>query len=227
MKRRWLMTLCLIVAVVIVVFHVPELCRRWRDRFSLQMYFAVRDGNFNLVEQLVRKHPRLVNSQTGRARSTPLHLAAEAGNEEIAQLLLDRGAEVDRKDRFGRTPLYSAAQFGMEEHCRVAELLIRRWADVRARTQFGRTPLHAAAGQGSEKMALLLLAHGALVDDRNDWGETPLHKAAANGHVAVVALLLRKGADVDAKDRMGRRPLQLAKRHPEVVELLEKKGKEQ
>jgi len=223
------MIACLIVASLIVVFHVPELYRRWRDRFSLQMRLAVRDGNFNLVEQLTRRRPRLVSSEMGRARSTPLHLAAECGDEQMVRLLLERGAEVDRKDRFGLTPLYHAARLGLEEHCDVAELLIGRGADVCARSKFGETPLHAAAGWGSEKMVLLLVVHGALVDDRNDRGQTPLHKAAETGHVQAAAVLLGKGADVDAKDRTGRTPLQLATRkgHREVAELLEKKGQEE
>ena len=39
---------------------------------------------------------------------TPLHFAAQEGSLEAAQVLLDHGADVDRVNRFGNTPLSTA-----------------------------------------------------------------------------------------------------------------------
>ncbi len=49
---------------------------------------------------------------------SPLHLAAEEGHRELAELLLARGAHVDAKDEYGSTPLHQAAHSG---HRDVAE----------------------------------------------------------------------------------------------------------
>ena len=41
--------------------------------------------------------------------STPLHEAARSGRKEIAELLIDKGAEVNAKEDGGMTPLHPAA----------------------------------------------------------------------------------------------------------------------
>jgi hypothetical protein len=54
---------------------------------------------------------------------TPLHEAAQTGDVEMAQLLLELGADPNIKSEWGATPLESARQHGQEA---VAELLARR-----------------------------------------------------------------------------------------------------
>ena len=51
-------------------------------------------------------------------------------------LLIDRGADVNAKDNFQQTPLYTAAIFGNID---TAKLLIDRGADVNSRDQFQKT----------------------------------------------------------------------------------------
>jgi truncated hemoglobin YjbI len=64
-----------------------------------------------------------VNARGGVKRCTPLHMAARRGNVEIAEALLDCGAEIEARDRVGDTPLRRAV------NCKkpaVAALLLRR-----------------------------------------------------------------------------------------------------
>ncbi|GLT84598.1 hypothetical protein SLE2022_028190 [Rubroshorea leprosula] len=54
-------------------------------------------------------------------RRTALHLAACEGCTEVFLLLLEKGADVNSLDRWGRTPLSEARRFGHEEICKILE----------------------------------------------------------------------------------------------------------
>jgi len=96
---------------------------------------------------------------------TALHRAVERGQEEVAALLLRRGADVDARDRHGRTPLHLAVE---RKELAMVELLIAGGADVNARDRGGRTPLYSAWGSGvSARIAEILRRHGG----RGGFGE--------------------------------------------------------
>ena len=106
---------------------------------------------------------------------TALHGAGGVlGHKEIAELLIQNGADVNAKAYFEKTPLHEAAQFGHKE---VVELLIANGADVNAKNQWGETPLHDAASRGLKKIIELLIAKGANVNAKEEDGDTPLDKA--------------------------------------------------
>ena len=89
---------------------------------------------------------------------TPLHQAASDGDMQIAELLIDNGANVNAKDdQFGGTPLHGAA---MEGHRETAELLIAKGAYVNAKSKVGVTPLDLAEAHNHTETANLLRKHG-------------------------------------------------------------------
>ena len=63
---------------------------------------------------------------------TPLDRAAAKGNVDVVRLLIERGAEVDSRDRWGWTPLHNASRFG---HLEVSRVLVDHGANVNARKQ--------------------------------------------------------------------------------------------
>jgi ankyrin repeat protein len=148
---------------------------------------------------------------------TALMVAAMHGYTELAQILLDFGADVDLT-KGTETALHYAAYGGHRET--VVLLLGGRDKENIHGTHF-ETALVSAARSGHETVVALLLEHGADVDIQNDF-ETPLIAAAACGHVAVVALLLKHGADVNRKAGDGETPLMgaAAGNHPEIVSAL-------
>ncbi|RYP73942.1 hypothetical protein DL769_004113 [Monosporascus sp. CRB-8-3] len=152
-----------------------------------------------------------------------LHFAAENGYEDVARLLLDKGADITAKDNDGWTPLHYAARYGHEA---VTRLLLDKGADITAKDNNGWTPLHCAARYGHKAVTWLLLDKGADITakDNNSW--TPLHVAASYGHNAVTRLLLDRGADITAKDNNGRVPLDAAANygHEKVVRLFLDRG---
>ena len=93
---------------------------------------------------------------------TPLQLAARYSHNEIVELLIDNGADVNAKDVNGNTPLHLAALFGRKE---VVELLIANGAAVNVKGgNLGGMPLHHAAFEGHKEIVELLLAKSADVN---------------------------------------------------------------
>jgi uncharacterized protein len=123
----------------------------------------------------------------------PLHFAAFAGNVAVAKLLLDRGADINRRanTKFRNTPLQVALLTGQEP---MAELLVSRGADVRIEQAEGFTALHEAVQIGSEKVVKLLLDAGADPSARSADGRTPLGIARDGGYTAIARLLESRGA---------------------------------
>ena len=140
-------------------------------------------------------------------RRTPLHSATAGGHTEIAELLIDNGADVNANEDYGWTPLHLAAKYG---HREVAELLIAKGADVNAKKKDGWTPLHLAALYGHTEIVELLIAKDADVNPKTEEGATPLHEAAGWGHKEIVELLIARGVDVNAKNDLSFTPLDWA-----------------
>jgi len=141
---------------------------------------------------------------------TALHLAAQAGNLEIAELLLVGGAKVEAQTRIGGyTALHVASQGA---HGAVVSVLLAAGANTGAvTTTTGVTPLHLAAkAMDGEDAVKALLEHGAPVNaQESSAGQTALMFAASHGRTASVRELLSHGADpaistevVDALKRM-------------------------
>ena len=159
------------------------------------------DETVNLQKWIAR-HPRRINQQYGPFCVTPLHLAAEFGREDLAELLIAGGANVEAWNGRQETPLHTSATYGRPA---VAKLLLARGADVNARDRGGKTPLHAAtAGLGGEstvrarvEVAKLLLAARANVNARDPGGFTPLRAAMSSRHrnTEMLDLLFAYGAD--------------------------------
>ena len=75
---------------------------------------------------------------------TPLHHAVQQGHEEVAKILINAGANVNKKmspEQWEWTPLHVAVKYKFVEMVR---LLVRNGADINARDAKGGTPLSYA-----------------------------------------------------------------------------------
>lgn len=149
-----------------------------------------------------------------------LHKAVSVGCSNILQMLLAKGAQVDRPDEDGRTALLLVASQGNGGRAALvmAQTLLRAGADpnrhVRSdrtdRSYAGATPLLVAATSEPELFSLLLQSKG----DPNQVdaaGRTCLHLAVRGQREKIVKLLLAAGARTDIRDRDGRTPLGVAR----------------
>ncbi|XP_061491462.1 poly [ADP-ribose] polymerase tankyrase-2 isoform X2 [Rhineura floridana] len=151
---------------------------------------AAKKGCLARVKKLCS--PDNVNCRDTQGRhSTPLHLAAGYNNLEVAEYLLQHGADVNAQDKGGLIPLHNAASYG---HVDVAALLIKYNACVNATDKWAFTPLHEAAQKGRTQLCALLLAHGADPTLKNQEGQTPLDLVTADDVSALLAAAMPPSA---------------------------------
>ncbi|KAJ1495325.1 ankyrin repeat-containing domain protein [Baffinella frigidus] len=82
----------------------------------------------------------------GSRKQSPLHLAAERGQDDALQMLIDAGVDKEKADSHGCTPLMRACDMG---HATVARTLLTAGAIARAREHtLQSTPLLLAATKG-------------------------------------------------------------------------------
>lgn len=187
-----------------------------------EIHKAARGGDLERVRQLL---PMVPVNHRDNLGGTLLHDAAWAGEAKVAELLLDRGADVNARHlEGGSTPLHYAVT---TNHPEVVKILIARGADVHATYRSGSTPLHLAANRGFERVAQMLLDRGAKVNAIDQAGARPLDEAAWRGNTGMLRLLIQAGAGVkDANAKTGETALHLAasKGHYEAVEILLEAG---
>jgi uncharacterized protein len=136
--------------------------------------------------------------------SLVLFSAADRNCIGLATELLDYGASVDARDRFGARPLGHAARFGNLE---MVDLLLAHGAPIDARNLAGATALYFAAEGGHVSVAQRLMERGANVKLTGRSGISPVAAAAYVGSDAIVGALLAHGADERAPDDTGKPPI--------------------
>ena len=122
------------------------------------VFDAVRADDVNAVTELLDADPDLVRA-TDEDGETPLHSAAWRSRYEAATLLLDRGADIEARNNWGRTPLLIVAR--ETGNAQMASLLIEAGAEVNVRDRGGESPLDLAAWRGFAELVDLLLDEGA------------------------------------------------------------------
>ncbi|XP_059318106.1 potassium channel SKOR-like isoform X3 [Lycium ferocissimum] len=233
--------------------RVCELCRLIRidkQSFSniLEIYFH--DGRRILTNLLEGKDSDLrvkeleldITFHIGKQEAElalKVNSAAYHGDLHQLKSLIRAGADPNKKDYDGRSPLHLAASRGYED---ISFFLIQEGVDLNASDNFGNTPLLEAIKNGHDRVASLLVKKGAMLEIENagsflctlvtkgdsdllrrllsngidpnskDYDyRTPLHVAASQGLFAMARLLLGAGASVFSKDRWGNTPVDEAR----------------
>ena len=155
---------------------------------DMNIFKAASLGLVSKVKEFLDADPELAIIKGGCAEETPLH---DAATKEIAELLIQRGANINVSDVFGRSPLHRAAEDGRID---VVKLLITKGADVNARDGVNNTALHGAAHYGHKRVVEILIESGADLNVKNIDSRTPLHWAVEMGYREIVELLVSSGA---------------------------------
>ena len=161
-------------------------------------------GDIPSVKKLLDGDPALVAVRDAKGL-TPLHVAASRGQHDVAQLLLDYGADVHGPTAEGEwTPIVYAAYRG---HLAAVRVLIENGAGV---TESDGNPIHYSGQRKHKDICRLLVENGAIDDliEPRDTDTLKLFRSAYSYDCdAVRGILSRRPELVDANDKNGRTPL--------------------
>lgn len=177
------------------------------------------------ILKLLIKRSANINARESNGK-TAAHLAAEKGKTEMLKILLKAGADANAVNEVGWTPLHLAARYADIE---TTQLLLDGGANCNLLTNKKYSPLNLAVfnKKNGDKIAKLLIKHGAKLDNRINNGSTALFSAVEQKNIKLAKILLKAGADIELRNRRYKRtPLHKAAfdGSAEMVRLLLKYG---
>lgn len=146
-----------------------------------KLWYASKDRSGE-VRKLLSSGMLDVDCEFGCNSDKPLHEASRNGH-----LLLNKGADPNKKNRDGSTPLQKASLNG---HAEVVQLLLKSRANPNEADYYGYTPLHEASLKGHQVVVQILLEGGAEPHVANKYGQTPPDCASRVGHKDVEKVLM-------------------------------------
>ena len=151
---------------------------------------------------------------------TLLHLACIDGDCERVQELIDQGASLASKDRWGNDPLKYAMQAG---HCRIAQKLLDAGAQPwQESSKDMENRLFPCAAAGDATTLKNLISCKVSVNAVDYSGQSALHLAAYHGRAEVVQILVEAGADTSQQNIWGKSTMDYAAQggHVPIQQLL-------
>ena len=170
-------------------------------------------GNLAVVKELLEHYPSMISANASWTE-TAVQAAAQTGQVDIVNYLIDHGAEYD---------ICTAAMLGnlgcMDDFLKEDPNLIT------ARGAHGIPLLYFPVLHARMKVADYLLQHGADPNAASPAGITPLHGAVMFNQPAMAEWLLQNGADPNPMYE-GKTPLVMAvdKNRAELIEILRSHG---
>lgn len=109
---------------------------------DVDIHTAVVSGNLEAVQQHIKAGTN-INEQDPFGGSSPLISASVFDKPQIAQVLIDAGADLNFQNKDGSTALHTAAFF-----CRpaIVKMLLDKGANKTIRNKYGATPYESVAG---------------------------------------------------------------------------------
>lgn len=194
--------------IVAIQCGYPQLVQRMVD-YKANINKPVKNIYDTCMPQMVTDH--YPKRTCGPDTYSPLMVAIQSHQPEIAAILLENGADPAYSSYLRYQPIHLAVRHQQVDTLR---LLLDKGVDVNTKDMWGYAPLHYCAflpdSPTVAKLGSLLLERGADANMQTGSGHyrlAPLHLSALNGHGDLVQLLLARRAEVDGEDSQGATPL--------------------
>jgi ankyrin repeat protein len=167
------------------------------------LFRAAISGDMAAVIRLVTRDPSLVRSHHGYR--TPLYFAVRENQLEVAEYLLDHGAD----------PVGLAVNDTLLEICRdrgyreMENILAAKIEHLHNASDRGEPVGQAIRARDLPAVRALLDATPELLHAGDKRSNQPIHWAVMTRHIDLIDELLARGADIDAVRQDGARPIQL------------------
>lgn len=161
---------------------------------NLGLHSAAASGDYGLVRYALTNGQPINSVLQG---VLPIHVACSGGDEQVVNLLIDNGADVNAPRCAPCSfPSHTPSHY-LSPRPRLASLI----KNFHISASISRLPLRYTSDKNRDTSAPIVGTSGS----------TPLHFACANGHINIVIILLQHGAHPDRADKHGVTPEALAR----------------
>lgn len=170
------------------------------------LHSACKAGSLEAAKLLLAHNVDVDIKATAENGATPIYEASCGGNEELFQLLLDRGADPLAPLQNGCDSLHEA---GLARNVGIARRIVERKLDLSGGViANGHTHLHCAASAGCLPIVIMLVEEANVdINALDTRGRSPIFHAASRGHDHVVKYLMENGATHCMEDMYGVTPV--------------------
>lgn len=149
-------------------------------------------ASLDVLRFMIEQEGNSVTKKTHHSRSY-LHWAASAGNLELVNYLIGKGADVHYPDSYG-TPITAYAAAGGNKNTAVYDALFNAGVDPKQRYENGATLLLLAIASDPDlSLTDYFISRGMSLSDKDEYGRTATDYAARSTNRELVEKLIRKG----------------------------------
>lgn len=167
---------------------------------EINFHKAAKENDLESVRKLLSEYHVNVNCKNNLDR-TALHWASANGNIDVIEKLVEDGADLESKDKYGMRPVLWAAWFG---HLEAIKVLITGGATPLCTNKQGMGILHCAAQNNHVGVMNFIFEslENMNINEGEITGRTPLHLASEAGHIEAVMRLIDMSCDANARDKV-------------------------
>ncbi|XP_047549452.1 fibronectin type 3 and ankyrin repeat domains protein 1-like [Lutra lutra] len=105
------------------------------------LQWAADGGHCNVIDWMIKDGCEVDAVDTGSGWTPLMRVSAVSGNQSVASVLIEGGADVNMRDKDGKTPLVVAM---LNNHEELVQLLLNKGADASVKNEFSKGVLEMA-----------------------------------------------------------------------------------